>query len=113
MAQKIGEIPQLEGIWTIQQKSTGMYLDAYPTDGAFQNGLGFEAVVRPKQNDTSQHWIVTKRDGEVYEIKQESSGKYLDAWEQIDPLWNRNYTTVVRPTQNNPSQMWYFQWVSE
>lgn len=115
MATKIGEIPQLEGIWTIQQKSSGKYLDAYPTKGPYAaaGGLGFEAVVRPKQPDNSQNWKIIKKDGEVYQIEQESSGKLLDALEQADPLWNRDHAACVRPPQRNPSQMWYFQWVTE
>jgi len=112
-AKKIGEIPQLEGIWTIQQKSSGLYLDAYPTVGPYKDGLGWEAVFRPKQNDTSQHWIISKKDGEVYEVKQVSTGKCLDAIETGSPMWNWNFSACIRDPQNNPSQFWYFQWRQE
>merc|ERR1719159_401003 len=97
---KLGAIPQFDGTYTIQQKSSGRYLDAYETkvDGR----PGFEAVTRPRQTGAgkkSQEWKIVKKDGEVYEIQQESNGQCLDAYQAGNPdpaKWLWNYPAVTR-----------------
>ncbi|WP_199683867.1 RICIN domain-containing protein [Antrihabitans sp. YC2-6] len=84
---------------TIQQLSSGRYLDAW-NDGSHDNGV----VTRPNQGDPSQQWRITWDESgtSTGTIQQMSNGLYLDAHEISD----RDYQTVTRPEQNNATQMW-------
>lgn len=83
------------GTYTIQQKSTGRYVDAYETV------KDYALVTRSWQNDGSQHWILTPLGNNTYSIQQKKTSRYVDAYEN-----SNNYGLVTRPVQNNSSQQW-------
>ncbi len=89
--QKIGN-----GIFTIQQKSTQRYLDAFES-----KNKDFAVVTRRKQNNATQKWNLNLV-GKVFTIQQKSSGRFLDAYSSA----NRDYSCVTRTAQNNDTQRW-------
>ena len=87
-------------IFTIQQVSSGRFLDAW-NDGSHD----YDVVTRPGQGDPSQEWKVTFDDSgaAVATIQQVSSGRFLDAHE-IDSL---DFRAVSRPGgQTDNTQNW-------
>ncbi|WP_378740674.1 RICIN domain-containing protein [Nocardia brasiliensis] len=93
---------QPDDIVTIQQVSSGRYLDAW-NDGTHD----YNVVTRPKQGDTSQQWRIRWDDSGTGTgtVQQVSSQRYLDAHE-IESL---DYRLVTRPVQNNPTQVWHIR----
>ncbi|WP_167837608.1 RICIN domain-containing protein [Nocardia altamirensis] len=93
---------QADDVVTIQQVSSGRYLDAW-NDGTHD----YNVVTRPKQGDTSQQWRIDWDDSGTGTgtVRQVSSNRYLDAHE-IESL---DYRVVTRPGQNNPTQLWRIQ----
>lgn len=91
---------QPDDIVTIQQVSSGRYLDAW-NDGTHD----YNVVTRPKQGDASQQWRINWDDSgnSTGTVQQVSSKRYLDAHE-IESL---DYQLVTRPEQNNPTQVWH------
>ena len=65
----------LQGDFTIQQQSSGRYLDAH--EGSHDNSV----VTRARQSNTTQTWVFTPAGGQLYTIQQKSNGRYLDAHE--------------------------------
>ncbi len=83
----------MDGVHTIQQKSSGRFLDAHDSSD-------FSVVTRTAQNNDTQRWIFTLVGG-VYTIQQKSNGRFLDAHES-----GNDFSVVTRPAQNNDSQRW-------
>ena len=67
-------LQQAPGTYTIRQKSSGRFVDAY------QNGEDFGLVTRPPQDGDSQHWVFSQV-GVVHTIRQKSSGRFMDAYQ--------------------------------
>jgi len=82
---------------TIQQVSSGRYLDAWE-----DTGHDFRAVVWSQQNNDSQLWRMVPVDGNVYKLQQVNTGRFLDAHENEANDWN----AVTRENQNNNTQHW-------
>ena len=94
-------VDTLGGIYKMQQKSTGRYVDAY-----LDSDHDYTLVCRGPQEDDTQKWIF-KKDKEniydnVYTIQQKINGRYVDAYESLD----LKYKMVTRELQNNDSQKW-------
>ena len=85
----------LRGIYTIQQKSNGRYLDAH--EGINDSA----AVTRTRQGNDTQQWILTRLGNNTYTIQQNSNGQYLDAH-----VNSKDNTVVTRGKQNNDTQRW-------
>ena len=83
------------GDFTIQQQSSGLYLDAH--EGTKDNMV----VTRPAQNNNTQVWTLQQLSAHVYTIRQKSNGRYLDAYEG-----EKDSTLVTRNNQNNATQRW-------
>lgn len=84
-------------IRTIQQVSTGRFVDAYETSPE-----DYLLVTRAAQNNTTQLWRFTPLGNNVYTIQQVSNGRFVDAYEDV----GNDYRVVTRPAQNNTSQRW-------
>jgi hypothetical protein len=85
----------LQGTYTIQQRSTGRYLDAH--EGSNDNSV----VTRNRQNNTTQAWILTPLGQNTYTIQQKSNRRYMDAHEG-----SNDNSVVTRNRQNNNTQRW-------
>jgi len=83
------------GMYTIQQKSTNRFLDAYISSN------NHNVVTRPAQNNDTQRWILTPIEG-TYTIQQKSTGRFLDAYTSS----GNNFSVVTRSAQNNDTQLW-------
>ena len=98
----VGAVPapiatvNLNGTYTIQQKSTGRYLDAH------EGNNDSSAMTRPLQNNDTQRWIVSPLGNNVFTIRQKSNGRYLDAHTN----GANDYSAVTRTNQNNNTQRW-------
>ncbi|WP_194819731.1 RICIN domain-containing protein [Nocardia sp. XZ_19_385] len=97
---------QADDVVTIQQVSSGRYLDAW-ADGTHD----YNVVTRPKQGDTSQQWRINWDDSGTGTgtVQQVSSHRYLDAHE-IESL---DYRLVTRPAQNNNTQLWHIRAIGD
>src|SRR5215207_7045052 len=100
--QKMSDLPPVlavqNGNYTIRQKSSGRFLDAYENAGN-----DFRLVTRPAQDNDTQVWeVVGPNQGVVWTLRQESSGRFLDAHENEA----NDFRLVTRPAQNNDSQRW-------
>lgn len=98
-----GVLSEGSQFYTIQHQSfDGQYLDAY------ENGSDYKAVLRDRQTDGSQQWIVEEQgDGgeasfEQIRLRQRSSGRYLDRHSTAA----YDYRVVTRPSQSDESQRW-------
>ena len=87
----------LAGIHSIQQESTSRFLDAHQTADK-----DFAVVTRPRQDNTTQRWILRSVGHDVYTIQQRGTGRFLDAHETAA----RDFAVVMRPPQTNPTQHW-------
>ena len=85
------------GVYTIQQRSSGLFLDAHEVPAE-----AFFVVLRPRQtSDSTQLWRIVDYGGGFVTIQQVSSGRYLDA--TINPAVNYQVVTGGQRTQ---SQEW-------
>jgi hypothetical protein len=89
--------PPLSGAHTIQQRSSGRYLDAHDTPDR-----DFGVVTRPRQDNATQRWVLRRESGRTYTIQQEHTGRFLDAHDTA----NRDFRVVTRPQQSNTTQRW-------
>lgn len=89
---------QAEGVYTIRHAATYRYLDAY------ERGHDYQVVLREKQNNDSQLWIIKTVPKGGFTIQQKSTGRYLDAYQSAI----RDYRVVTREAQNDDSQVWTF-----
>lgn len=89
-----------EFYYTIQQKSTGRFVDAY------ENTNDSAAVLRFAQHNDTQKWRFTPVPGDenVYTIQQVSNARYLDAYQNNEN--EKDYAVVMRPMQDNATQRW-------
>lgn len=85
------------GTFTIQQVSSGRFLDAYQSDNQ-----DFRVVTRPPQDNNTQLWRLRDLGGSFFTIQQVSSARLLDAHENE----SLDFQAVTRPPQNNDSQLW-------
>lgn len=92
----------LNGTFTMQQKSNGRYLDAYDYDGTDYN-----VVSRAKQGNDTQNWVFRKVGPNTYTIQQKSTRRYLDA----HTSQGHDYSLVTRTAQNNNTQKWIIEYV--
>ncbi|HEX6385436.1 MAG TPA: RICIN domain-containing protein [Anaerolineae bacterium] len=88
--------PTLQGVYTIQQKSNGRFVDAHES-----GANDFSVVTRTTQNNDTQRWILTPV-GAVYTIQQKSNGRFMDAHES----GANDFSVVTRTVQNNDTQRW-------
>jgi len=88
------------GTFTIQQRSSGLFLDAHEIAAE-----AFFVVLRPRQTfgngDNGQLWRVQEYGGGFVTIQQVSSGRFLDA--TINPAVNYQVVTGIQGAQ---SQEW-------
>ncbi|WP_216918052.1 S8 family serine peptidase [Nocardia noduli] len=84
----------LSGTFTVQQRSTSRYLDAY------EGSNDHQVVTRDAQNNDTQRWIITPV-GDAYTVQQRSTSRYLDAYEG-----SNDHQVVTRDAQNNDTQRW-------
>jgi len=85
----------VRGEFTLQQKSTGLYLDAHI------NSKDNSVVMRNRQDNDTQVWILRLQGGNTYTLQQKSTGLYLDAHEGVN-----DNSVVTRNRQNNNTQQW-------
>lgn len=85
-------------VCTIQQVSTGRYLDAY---GSLADDFG--VVTRERQNNDSQRWVIMpETTGDSYSVRQLSTLQFLDAYSSTA----QDYAATTRPRQHNDTQRW-------
>lgn len=86
-------------IVTIQQVSSGRYLDAWD-DGSHDYAI----VTRPAQNNTSQQWIIQWDESGTAtgKLQQVSTGRFMDAHE----ITEKDFLQVTRPEQTDATQEW-------
>jgi hypothetical protein len=87
----------MRGVYTIQQKSTGRFVDAHEIVEK-----DFAIVTRPEQNNDTQKWILNPLGDNTFTIQQKSSGRFVDAHE----IEEKDFALVTRPAQNNDTQRW-------
>jgi hypothetical protein len=87
------------GVYTIQQRSTGRYMDAWVT-----NDHDYDVVTRTRQNNQTQKWYIRPVSGkaDTYTIQQMANSRYLDAHEYS----GKDFRVVTRPSQSNETQQW-------
>mmetsp|Transcript_156069 Transcript_156069/g.291222 ORF Transcript_156069/g.291222 Transcript_156069/m.291222 type:complete len:419 (-) Transcript_156069:56-1312(-) len=88
----------LDGEYTLQQKSNMRFLDAYEDDAN-----NYAVVTRAAQGDDSQKWLLKATGDGTYTIQQKVNMRFLDAYQEVD---NNNYAVVTRPAQGDDSQKW-------
>lgn len=85
------------GVYTIQQRSSGLFLDAHEVASE-----AFFVVLRTRQTfDNTQLWRIVEYGGGFVTIQQVSNGRFLDA--TINPAVNYQVVTGLPSTQ---SQEW-------
>jgi hypothetical protein len=84
------------GLYTIQQKSNGRFVDAHE-----YSGKDFGVVTRPAQNNRTQQWIIIPVGG-VFKVQQKSNDRFMDAHEYS----GKDFGVVTRLAQNNDTQKW-------
>ncbi len=85
----------LGGLYTIRQKCTGRYVDAY-TDSH-----DYILVTRPQQYDNTQKWIVTSLGNRVYGIQQKHNYRFIEAY-----ATDKDNRIVTRPAHDVDRQRW-------
>jgi len=90
-------------IVTIVQQASGRFLDAHEIPS-----LDFRVVTRPRQENNTLRWIMTREQGDLRRFQQISSGRFLDAHE----IPNLDFRVVTRPRQENNTQLWHFNIIS-
>lgn len=89
------------GVYTIQQKSNGRYVDAH------ENINDNSVVTRDWQKNDTQRWLLIPMGNGIYTIQQVSSNRYMDAHEG-----SNDNSVVTRDRQNNDTQRWVLYFVS-
>ena len=85
------------GTYTIQQRSSGMFLDAHEVAAE-----DYAVVLRPRQTaDSTQLWRIVEYGGGFVTFQQVSSGRFLEA--TVDA--GRGFRVVTRP-QGSQMQEW-------
>ena len=82
------------GVSTIQQVSSGRFLDAHEIPE-----LDFRVVTRPQQDNDTQLWRIQDFGGGFVTIQQVSSGRFLEA------TLDGDFNVVTRP-QGSDQQTW-------
>ena len=82
------------GVSTIQQVSSGRFLDAHEIAE-----LNFRVVTRPQQDNDTQLWRIQDFGGGFVTIQQVSSGRFLEA------TLNGDFNVVTRPLGSD-QQTW-------
>jgi astacin len=89
------------GLYTIQQKSNGRFVDAHE-----YSGKDFGVVTRLAQDNDTQKWVMTRFGGPymsgLYTIQQKSNGRFVDAYQSS----GKDFALVTRTAKNNDSQRW-------
>ena len=89
-------LPMPQGVYKIRQMRNLRFADAY------QNGKDdFAMVTRADQNNGTQRWRWTPLGAGDFTIRQESSGQFVDAYQN-----SNDFGMVTRPRQNNDTQRW-------
>ena len=89
------------GDYTIRQKSSDRFLDAYE-DAAND----FKAATRTAQNNNSQLWVTVLQSDGSYTLQQLDNLRYIDAYESAA----NDFGVVTRTAQNNDTQRWVFDY---
>jgi len=86
-------VDQGGGMFTIQQRSSGLFLDAHEISAE-----AFFVVLRPRQTfDQTQLWRVVEYGGGFVTIQQVSSGRFIEPY--LDEA--HDYRVVTRPGAND------------
>ena len=88
---------QLQGTYTIQQKSNSRYVEARQS-----SSRDYALVTRAAQNDHSQRWVLTPLGDDTYAIQQKSNNRYVAA----DESSGEGFALVTRTAHNDDSQRW-------
>lgn len=89
--------PAGNGLYTIQQVSSGRFLDAHQIPE-----LDYRVVTRPAQTDGTQLWRVQEYGGGFVTIQHVASGLYLQPY--IDQA--HDFQVVLRPGLSSDLQTW-------
>lgn len=89
--------PAGNGLYTIQQVSSGRFLDAHQIPE-----LDYRVVTRPAQTDGTQLWRVQEYGGGFVTIQHVASGLYLQPY--IDAA--HDFQVVLRPGLSSDLQTW-------
>ncbi|MGV8839037.1 MAG: RICIN domain-containing protein [Bauldia sp.] len=89
--------PAGNGLYTIQQVSSGRFLDAHQIPE-----LDYRVVTRPAQTDGTQLWRVQEYGGGFVTIQHVASGLYLQPY--IDEA--HDFQVVLRPGLSSDLQTW-------
>ncbi|MGE0457038.1 MAG: RICIN domain-containing protein [Bauldia sp.] len=92
-----GSAAAQNNVVTIQQVSSGRFVDAHEFDGQ-----DWRLVTRPAQNNNTQLWRMVPLGGNVYTFQQMSNNRFVDAHEHD----GEDFRLVTRPAQNNNTQRW-------
>jgi len=113
---RVGALPILDGIYSIEQASTGRVLDLIDplAPGGYVGGPEESLVTAPVKPLIDQHWIITPLEGDTYHISLNATPAYLNALAAPNPLWQLDHSAAVGVHEPaNPSQMWYAVWVEK
>lgn len=88
----------MDGTWTIQQVSSGRFLDAHEID----DGYDYRLVTRPSQGNATQQWTLVDYGGGFYTIQQASNGRYMEGLLTSDT----DFRVVTRATRTNDYSVW-------
>jgi len=90
-------MPAGNGLYTIQQVSSGRFLDAHQIPE-----LDYRVVTRPAQTDGTQLWRVTEYGGGFVTIQHVASGLFLQPY--VDAA--HDFQVVLRPGLSSDLQTW-------
>lgn len=88
----------LAGTVTMQQRSSGRFVDAHE-----HAGEDFRLVTRVAQNNDTQRWVINPI-GLVCTMQQKSNNRFVDAHEHDE----EDFRLVTRSSQGNDTQAWAF-----
>ena len=95
-------VQQSPGVYTIQQQSSGQFLDAHETDA---DNIDFMVVTRSRQTfgngDNGQFWRIVEYGGGFVTIEQISTGRFLEPYIHASV----GFQVVTRP-QGGQLQEW-------
>lgn len=105
---KLANLPSIDGIYRVRQKSTGRYLEASPGQAPVQ------AVTAPEREGNDQLWEIAPLEGDVLVLKQAyrpvTSQLVLSAVGDIGAPYNFTafaYTAFAVGSVQSHMQMWY------